>query len=837
MGQKRTINDSCDGKRAERRRKLDIWKRTKGDFRPRTQNAKISGMGNDDRSAVHAAKQLEDPLDAYMQTLRAACDDEEKKQLEFLEEERRSSQHPNSVSMHDILQQINSDSGHTNVENSESFHTDFLAAVEHAGTATMVSKEVQFCGSEDNVNSAPQILENEDGASEMHFGTFSNTCIEESVPEIKKRKTIKSIDHSTINYMPFRKHFYLEAPELRALAYDSVSRLRTHMEIRVRGKGCPSPISEWRQCGLSNRILAVLNHHGWKVPFAIQKQVLPVIMSGRDCIAVAKTGSGKTLAFLIPLFRHILDQPPVQDGDGPIALIMAPARELANQIHKEVRKFSKVLNLRSICCYGGSAIRPQIGALKKGIDIVVGTPGRLIDILSLNSGRILSLRRVTYVVLDEADRMFDMGFEPQVMAIIGNVRPDKQLVLFSATFPSAVEKLAKIHLSKPIEIVVGGRTKASSDIIQFVEVRRSVDKFPRLLQLLGLWYEKGNILVFVDTQKACDALFQALTNAGYYTLSLHGGKDQIDRDYTIQEYKQKVCTLMVATSVAGRGLDVPDLCLVVNYVVPDHIEDYIHRIGRTGRAGKKGTAYTFITPDESKYSPDLVRALSEANQNVPTELSKMCEEFKKQVKRGDARYRSSGYRGSGFTFEANEREGIHAERELIRKEYEVAAGLVAPEEHHSTEINGDYDDCEKVAMGAASEAVPMDPSDGFASAAIRQAMAIAATFQSKHNKSLSNPQTAKSSFPINDLPQQMRYMLSKREVLESVMDVTKCLVECRGTYVPPGRKRGGATPLYLFIEGPSEFHVTRALEEVKRRASEAVASSIAPGTSSRYAVV
>jgi ATP-dependent RNA helicase DDX46/PRP5 len=346
-------------------------------------------------------------------------------------------------------------------------------------------------------------------------------------------------------------------------------------------------------------MLQLIQKNGYLEPFAIQRQALPAIMSGRDVIGIAKTGSGKTLAFLLPMFRHILHQPPLKENEGPIGLIMAPARELVQQIFVEAKKFAKDLGLRATAVYGGSSVSEQIANLKRGSDIVICTPGRMIDILCMSAGKMVSLQRVTYVVLDEADRMFDMGFEPQITKILLNIRPDRQTLLFSATFPRAVENLARKILIKPIELTIGTRSTASGDITQYVEVREEKDKFMRLLQLLGLWYEKGNILVFVNTQPACDQLFQDLLRAGYPALSLHGGKDQIDRDFTIDDFKRKVRTLMVATSVAGRGLDVKDLVLVINYHCPNHLEDYVHRVGRTGRAGKKGTAYTFISPDVS----------------------------------------------------------------------------------------------------------------------------------------------------------------------------------------------------------------------------------------------
>lgn len=309
---------------------------------------------------------------------------------------------------------------------------------------------------------------------------------------------------------------------------------------------------------------------------------------------VAKTGSGKTLAFLLPLFRHIMVQEaehPLREGtpttpsallplplptahsfcllcyagEGPIGLIMAPARELVNQIYKEAKRFGKGLGLRVTAVYGGAGVADQIGELKRGAHIVVCTPGRMIDILTMQAGKVFNLQRVSYVVLDEADRMFDMGFEPQIRMIINNVRPDRQTVLFSATFPKQVEGLARKVLKFPLEIIVGGRSVASSDIKQYVEIHEDSEKMLRLLQLLGLWYEQGNVLIFVDTQSKCDSLFHDLVKSGYPCSSLHGGMEQMDRDSTIGDFKKKITTLMVATSVAGRGLDVPELVCVINY--------------------------------------------------------------------------------------------------------------------------------------------------------------------------------------------------------------------------------------------------------------------------------
>src|ERR1700727_2204229 len=212
--------------------------------------------------------------------------------------------------------------------------------------------------------------------------------------------------------------------------------------------------------------LEVIKRLNYAAPTSIQAQAIPAVMSGRDIIGVAKTGSGKTVAFLLPMFRQIKDQRPLDSLEGPIALVMSPTRELATQIHKDCKPFLKALNLRAACCYGGAPIKDQIADLKRGAEILVCTPGRMIELLSANSGRVTNLRRVTYIVLDEADRMFDMGFEPQVMKIIGNVRPGRQTVLFSATFPRNMEALARKTLTRPIEIIVGGKSVVAPELTQ-----------------------------------------------------------------------------------------------------------------------------------------------------------------------------------------------------------------------------------------------------------------------------------------------------------------------------------------------------------------------------------
>jgi hypothetical protein len=277
--------------------------------------------------------------------------------------------------------------------------------------------------------------------------------------------------------------------------------------------------------------------------------------------------------------------------------------------------------------------------------------------------------------------------------IIQNVRPDRQTVLFSATFPKQIEKLAKNVLKLPLEIVVGARSVANKDITQYIEVHEEDDKFLRLLQLLGIWNERGSVLIFVDKQEKCDQLFQDLLKAGYPCLSLHGGKDQLDRDHTLHEFKTLIKTVMVATSVAGRGLDVPEIVCVVNYNCPNHIEDYVHRIGRTGRAGRKGTAYTFIAPNEEQFALVMCKALEQAEQPIPAELQSMSDQFKEKVSKGEAKWSTSGFVGKGFTFEAEEMNESQKLASMQRRAYEIEQGIISGDpKDDAEEVDNFYDD-------------------------------------------------------------------------------------------------------------------------------------------------
>ena len=660
---------------------------------------------------------------------------------------------------------------------------------------------------------------------------------DEFMKRVKKTKVEKLslVDHSKINYPPFRKNFYIEVKEISRIAPADVISIRKELELKIHGKDVPKPVKTWNQTGLPSKILDMIKKLNFEKPMPIQAQALPVIMSGRDCIGIAKTGSGKTLAFVLPMLRHIKDQPPAVSGDGPIALIMAPTRELVQQIHSDIKKFAKGVNVNCVAVYGGSGVAQQISDLKRGTEIVVCTPGRMIDILCTSSGKITNLRRVTYLVMDEADRMFDMGFEPQITRMVQNTRPDRQTVLFSATFPRQVETLARKVLSKPVEIQVGGRSVVNKDITQLVEVRQESERFLRLLELLGEWYEKGKILVFVHSQDKCDSLFKDLLRHGYPCLSLHGAKDQTDRESTLSDFKSNVCNLLIATSIAARGLDVKDLELVVNFDVPNHYEDYVHRVGRTGRAGKKGIAVTFISEEEERYAPDLVKALVLSEQAVPQDLKALADVFMTKVNQGTEQAHGTGYGGSGFKFNEEEDEARRAAKKAQAREYGF--------EEDKSESESDSEGIQKAggemaqtaalaqaaAIAVASKTPP--PSLNVQSDAAARAAALAAAMNLQHNlakiQADAMPEHYVAEFEINDFPQNARWKVTHKETLGPISDWTGAAITTRGQFYPPGKiPPQGERKLYLFIEGPTESSVKKAKVEIKRVLEDCTAQAL-----------
>ncbi|XP_048870397.1 ATP-dependent RNA helicase DDX42 [Brienomyrus brachyistius] len=467
------------------------------------------------------------------------------------------------------------------------------------------------------------------------------------------------IDHSEIDYPPFEKNFYNEHEELSTLTGIQVVELRQKLNLRVSGAAPPKPCTSFAHFGFDEQLMHQIRKSEYTQPTPIQCQGVPISLSGRDMIGIAKTGSGKTAAFIWPMLVHIMDQKELQSGEGPIAIIVCPTRELCQQIHAECKRFGKAYNLRSVAVYGGGSMWEQAKALQEGTEIVVCTPGRLIDHVKKKA---TSLQRVTYLVFDEADRMFDMGFEYQVRSIASHVRPDRQTLLFSATFRKKIERLARDILVDPIRVVQGDIGEANEDVTQLVEVLPSgLDKWGWLTRRLVEFTSSGSVLIFVTKKANCEELATNLNQEGYSLGLLHGDMDQSERNKVIADFKKKSLPVLVATDVAARGLDIPSIRTVVNYDVARDIDTHTHRIGRTGRAGEKGLAYTLLTIKDTSFAGDLVRNLEGANQNVSKELMDLAMQnpwFRKsRFKGGKGKKLNIGGGGLGY----RERPGLGAD--------------------------------------------------------------------------------------------------------------------------------------------------------------------------------
>lgn len=403
------------------------------------------------------------------------------------------------------------------------------------------------------------------------------------------------------------------------MSEQEVIEYRNSLAIRVSGFDVPRPVKTFEDCGFSVELLKAISKQAYEKPTPIQGQALPIALSGRDIIGIAKTGSGKTAAFVLPLMVHIMDQPELEKEEGPIGVICAPTRELAHQIYVETKKFAKSHGIRVSAVYGGMSKLEQFKELKAGCEIVVATPGRLIDMIKMKAA---TMTRATYLVLDEADRMFDLGFEPQIRSIVGQIRPDRQTLLFSATMPRKVEKLAREILSDPVRVTVGEIGMANEDITQVVQVIPSdAEKLSWLLEKLPGLIDDGDVLVFASKKATVDEIESQLVQMGFKVVALHGDKDQASRMEILQKFKSGIYHVLIATDVAARGLDIKSIKSVVNFDVAKDMDMHVHRIGRTGRAGDKdGTAYTLITQKEARFAGELVNSLITAGQNVPAEL-------------------------------------------------------------------------------------------------------------------------------------------------------------------------------------------------------------------------
>ncbi|KAK2741233.1 mRNA splicing protein prp28 [Myotisia sp. PD_48] len=421
--------------------------------------------------------------------------------------------------------------------------------------------------------------------------------------------------------------------------------------ISTKGGGIPDPLRAWPESKLPKQLLDIIEKVGYADPSPIQRAAIPIALQNRDLIGVAVTGSGKTAAFLLPLLVYISELPRLDEfewrrNDGPYAIILAPTRELAQQIEIEAKKFATPLGFNVVSIVGGHSLEEQAYSLRNGAEIIIATPGRLVDCIER---RMIVLSQCCYVIMDEADRMIDLGFEEPVNKILDalpvtNEKPDteeaedpgamsqhisgkdryRQTMMYTATMPSAVERIARKYLRRPAIVTIGNIGEAVDTVEQRVEFVSGEDKRKkRLAEILSSREFRPPIIVFVNIKRNCDAVARDIKQMGFSSVTLHGSKTQEQREAALASVRNGSTDVLVATDLAGRGIDVPDVSLVINFNMAMSIESYTHRVGRTGRAGKSGVAITFLGPEDNDVLYDLKQMLMKSSiSRVPEELRK-----------------------------------------------------------------------------------------------------------------------------------------------------------------------------------------------------------------------
>ncbi|XP_077346432.1 putative ATP-dependent RNA helicase DDX43 [Lithobates pipiens] len=515
--------------------------------------------------------------------------------------------------------------------------------------------EVKIFGSSEQQDKAKALIKmivEKCERGEKGFGYRDGGSSSSSGPALEERPTInwgmlrenkaKYEEMKWADMPPIEKAFYKESPSVASMTEEEVAKWRKEnnniicKDLKDGGKRpIPNPIRTFQEAFLPfPEVMTAIKNAGFERPSPIQSQAWPIILQGLDLIGIAQTGTGKTLAYLLPGFIHLDLQPiPRNKREGPGMLVLAPTRELALQVKAECSKY-KYKGFESICIYGGGDRKGQINVVAKGVDIVIATPGRLND---LQMNNFVTLKSITYLVLDEADRMLDMGFEPQIMKILIDIRPDRQTVMTSATWPDGVRRLARTYLKDPLMVYVGTLDLAAVNTVeQRVLVIPEEEKRAFTLHLIDSLKPEDKILIFVGKKLVADDLASDFSLQGIPVQSLHGNREQCDREQALDDFKKGAVRILVATDLASRGLDVQDITHVLNFDFPRNIEEYVHRVGRTGRAGRSGESITLVTRKDWRVAGELISILERANQEVPEELLEMAERYEQFKKKKES---------------------------------------------------------------------------------------------------------------------------------------------------------------------------------------------------------
>ncbi|XP_026463088.1 probable ATP-dependent RNA helicase DDX43 isoform X2 [Ctenocephalides felis] len=451
-------------------------------------------------------------------------------------------------------------------------------------------------------------------------------------------KSKKYTEEKWAKFPPVIKNFYVEHPEVTQLSPEEVEDIFKANNVTVsfleaKDECCaepiPNPIQTFAQCfNQFPEMLQQIERQGFQKPSPIQAHSWPILLSGKDMIGISQTGSGKTLAFILPALVHLHGQS--VKSNEPSVLVLAPTRELALQIESEVLKYP-YKETKVLCVYGGVNRKEQRDCLTQGAHIIVATPGRLNDFLESKD---INIEGVTYLVLDEADRMLDLGFEPQIRKILSYLRPQRQTVMTSATWPYAISDLAQHYMANPVLVRVGSLDLTPvASVTQEIVLLQEDEKIDAVITFLKTLKDNEKAIIFCGKKATVDMISCDIQLEGIRCDSIHGGREQYDRVRALDDIKSGAISILIATDVASRGIDIKDITHILNYDFPHTIEEYVHRVGRTGRAGKTGKSITYVTRNDWKLAKDLRKILQDTNQVVPEEINRMCDAYEQFCRR------------------------------------------------------------------------------------------------------------------------------------------------------------------------------------------------------------
>lgn len=464
-----------------------------------------------------------------------------------------------------------------------------------------------------------------------HYGKYSEARVHKEI--------------STERNPAYEKELFDDPHDVRSgINFDAYEKI----EVEFSGQNLPEPMNSWKEGNFSGVMRYNLRKCRFENPTPVQKYSVPTVMNFRNLMACAQTGSGKTAAFLVPTFENLMRREDrrerTRSGNTyyPRCVVFAPTRELAQQIHREARKFLYCTGMRAVCVFGGGGKWDQLNNMKSGMEILIGTPGRMNDFCSKGN---INLEAVQFLILDEADRMLDMGFEPQIREIVQEygmpAKHERTTLMFSATFPRDIQRLAADFMDDYLFLAIG-RVGAASDLIdQQVRQVEYYDKDKELVNMLQ--HMEGKTLVFVQTKRKADELQWELDrNHNIKADAIHGDKSQYEREQALANFREGKTQVLIGTDVCARGIDIPKIETVIQYDLPSNIDDYVHRIGRSARAGNKGTAIAFVTRKDG-ICADLCDILKDAKQEVPDWLREYGRRGGKKERKG-SRFGGRDYR-------------------------------------------------------------------------------------------------------------------------------------------------------------------------------------------------